>query len=202
MSDKFYGKVHIYALKDPDTDRVFYVGRTKRTPETRFLGHMAEASRYERETESVGKRLWGIGDSVKSDTKEGSNVRKLRWILSIKNRGKDVVLEVLDEAEFKIEQDAARLEEAWIAEMRKRNQPLTNYIYSHRMNPAWYGETNPHYKVGWAKSPMEYIELLKNGKIGGTQTKTGRPRKRYSRSKLRKLSKKAHKASKKKRRKR
>lgn len=196
--DKAYGKVHIYALKDPDTGRVFYVGRTKRTPKTRFLAHMAEAERYERDTESVGKRLWGIDDdSPTKDSKEHSNVRKLRWILSIKNRGLEVELEVLDEAEFEIEQDAARLEEAWIAEMRQRNQPLTNYIYSRRMSPSWYGETNPRYKEGWAKTPLEYIERLKKGEVGGFKTKTKKPRKRYSRTQLRRLSKKAHKASKK-----
>lgn len=200
---KPYGKVYIYALKDPDTGRVFYVGRTKRTPRTRLLGHIAEAEKYARDTESVNKLLWGV-DVLKGDVKsrEHSNIRKLRWILSIKHRGLEVEQEVLDEAEFDIEQDAARLEEAWIAEMRIRNQPLTNYIYSRRMNPSWYGESNPKYKEGWANTPLEYIDKLKAGEIGGTKTKTGKPRRRYNRSQLRRLSKKAHSRSKRSKKKR
>lgn len=198
-SIKPYGKVYIYALKDPDTGRVFYVGRTKRTPRTRFLAHMSEAERYERDTNSVGKRLWGIDDDAPAPNKrEHSNIRKLRWILSIKNRGKETELEILDEWEFDIEQDAARLEEAWIAEMRRMKQPLTNYIYSHRMSPDWYGETNPKYKAGWARSPMEYITKLKRGEIGGRKTSTSKPRKRYNRAQLRRLSKKAHRSTNKK----
>ena len=199
---KPYGKVYIYALKDPETGRVFYVGRTKRTPRTRLLGHLSEANRYERDTESIGKRLWGIDDDAptKASNKEHSNVQKLRWILSIKNRGLEVEQEVLDEAVFDIEQDAARLEEAWIAEMRRRNQPLTNYIYSRRMSPLWYGETNPRYKEGWASTPLEYIERLKNGEVGGEKTKTGKPRKLYTRAQLSRLSRKAHRRAKNKKR--
>lgn len=192
--DVRYGKVYIYALKDPETNRVFYVGRTKRSPETRLLGHLAEVEQYQRENENLLAKLLGfkVVGSV-SDKAEG-NVKKIKWILEIRRRGLEPRIEVLDIGDFEIEQDAARLEEAWIAEMRMRKQPLTNYIYSRRMNPSWYGETNPGYKPGWARTPMEYIERLKAGKVGGAKTKTNKSR-AYTLPQLRRLSKKAHKIS-------
>lgn len=189
-------KVYVYALKDPETERVFYVGRTKRHPRGRYLAHIAEANRYAQETMTTGQRLWGINASrTLEDSLHYSNIQKLRWIVSIQQRGLKPSLEVLDEGEFDLVQDAARFEEAWIAEMRRQNQPLTNYIYSHRMSPAWYGPSNPKYQEGWAKTPMEYIKALKSGEIGGYRTKTEKPRKPYNRTQLRRLSKKAHRSA-------
>ena len=163
-----YGKVSIYALSDPTTHRVFYVGRSLR-PQSRFTEHMTEAERFRQATEDVLERLFGIETTKKRETDGSGNGKKLKWILSILDRGLEVEFTILDEWTAPTVQDANRLEDAWIAEMRHRGHPLSNVIYSRRMNPKWYGKTNPYFKPGWAETPQAYISMLKAGVIGSAR---------------------------------
>lgn len=144
-----YGQFWIYALIDPDSKRVFYVGRSKH-PNSRLLQHMSEAERYKSARDLTLSDLLGL---TKKENIEVKNKRKLRWLNSISERGLTPEFSILDEWVCVDTADANRLEDAWIAEMRKRGEPLTNRILSHRMNPAWY-----------KSSPEKYIKWLKAGK--------------------------------------
>jgi hypothetical protein len=144
-----YGHFWIYALIDPDSKRIFYVGRSK-YPNSRLLQHMNEAEKYKTAKEMTLTDLLGITIRERPDA---SNTRKLRWLNSIAARGLSPDFEILDEWVCVDTSDANRLEDAWIAEMRRRGEPLTNKILSHRMNPSWYNT-----------SPEQYINWLKDGK--------------------------------------
>jgi hypothetical protein len=171
---RVYGKVSIYAMKDPATHRIFYVGRSQR-PQSRFLEHLAEAERYRIASEDMLTRLFGIQVVQDNRSKDGSgNAKKLKWIISIFDRDEQPEFVILDEWVAPTMQDANRLEDAWIAELRSQGHPLTNVIYSRRMNPNWYGEKNPYYRHGWATSPTDYIARLKAGTVGSA-TKTVQP---------------------------
>ena len=156
-----YGNVTIYALKDPRDNRIFYVGRTKR-PNSRLMQHINEAKKFLSENQEPLERLLALKTTKKPMvTKSGKNLLKISKILNIVESGCEVTFNILDEWEAPTLDDANKLEEAWIAVIRKRGNYLTNYIYSHRMNPWWYGEKNKYYKEGWAKTPEEFIEKLK-----------------------------------------
>ena len=179
-----YGKVWTYGLIDPQTQRVFYVGRSQR-PHSRFAEHCAEATRYQMSKTHPLERLWGIdmsnvaleealqedgwGDMsvrhLSSPKTRESNVKKCKWILDLWERELEPEFKILDEWDAPTKIDANRLEDAWIAAMRAKRQPLTNVIYSHRMNPNWYGPANKRYKEGWPKDPDEYIARLKSGTV-------------------------------------
>lgn len=162
-----YGKVSIYAMSDPESHRVFYVGRSQR-PESRFMEHLTEAERYRVATEDVLERLFGI--KAKKEGLDGAgNAKKLKWINSILVRGLEVEFTILDEWTAPTLQDANRLEDAWIAHMKSLGHPLTNVVYSRRMLPKWYGKTNPHFRTGWAETPQAYIAMLKSGAVGSAK---------------------------------
>lgn len=162
-----YGKVSIYSLSDPESHRVFYVGRSQR-PESRFMEHLTEAERYRVATEDVLERLFGI--KAKKEGLDGTgNTKKLKWINSILIRGLEVEFTILDEWSAPTLQDANRLEDAWIAHMKSMGHPLTNVVYSRRMLPKWYGKANPHFREGWAETPQAYISMLKAGAVGSAK---------------------------------
>lgn len=144
-----YGHFWVYALIDPDSKRVFYVGRSK-YPNSRLLQHMSEAEKYKAAREFSLSELFGLS---RKKSVEVSNTRKIKWLNSIASRGATPDFEILDEWVCFDVADANRLEDAWIAEMRSRGEPLTNKILSHRMNPKWY-----------KTSPTQYIQWLKAGK--------------------------------------
>jgi len=194
-------KVTIYGLRDPESKKIFYIGRSARV-QTRFTQHLNEAKKYKASNETMLERLFGIKEesvTIKKEEKDNGNSRKLNWINQIIERGQEVELVILDEWDnCTTDQDANRLEDAWIAHMRSKNQPLTNFFYSTRMEIWWYGESNKNFKEGWAKSPAEYIEMLKAGKVGSqTEGDTDRKRK-YSRSQKRRLAKKNYRKTSKK----
>ncbi len=178
-----YGKVFIYGLRDPQTKRFFYIGRSQR-PQSRFAEHCAEATRYQMSTMHPLERLFGIDasgfeleDALQEDgwgelsvrhlspKIRESNVKKCKWILDLWERELEPEFEILDEWVAPTKIDANRLEDAWIASMRAKRQPLTNVIYSHRMNPNWYGPANKRFKEGWPRDPDEYIARLKSGTV-------------------------------------
>lgn len=187
-----YGEVTIYGLRDPSDGSIFYVGRSTRVHE-RFMQHLSEAERFKAEDMTMLERLFGIvDDSVtvkrKSEKETGKNVRKLRWINQITSRGENVELVILDQWDkCPTLEDANRLEDAWIAKMRGNNQPLTNFLYSRRQEVWWYGESNKNYKVGYARTPDEYIAMLKKGDVG-SKRKSSRKSKTGSTSTGRKLN--------------
>lgn len=157
-----YGNVTIYALKDPRDNRIFYVGRTKRS-NSRLQQHLNEAKKFLVENQDPLERLLSMKSTKNAMvTKSGKNLSKITKILNILESGCDVNFCILDEWNAPTLSDANKLEEAWIAVVRKSGSYLTNYIYSHRMNPWWYGEKNKYYKDGWAKTPEEFIEKLKS----------------------------------------
>jgi hypothetical protein len=155
-----YGMVYIYALVDPETNQIFYVGRSK-YPVDRLKAHLNEA----REKYVAPEIEWAeILGAIPRGKKDG-NKRKIKWINSIYRRELEPTFVLLDQWECNTIKDANRLEDAYIAEMRRRGEPLTNVITSHRMSPYWYSPMNARWKEGYAKSPMEYIEKLKSGEI-------------------------------------
>lgn len=161
---KRYGTVFIYALKDPRNNLIFYVGRTKNF-QKRLAQHISEANLYHTNHIDINDRLWGDIEKVPFGTGVKRNVDKIRRILGIQQSGYAVEIEILDVWDAETLGMATKLEEAWIAQKRVEQQPITNYIYSHRMMPIWYGKTNKYYQEGWAKTPLEYIALLKSEKI-------------------------------------
>lgn len=180
--------ITIYGLKDPRNNKIFYVGKTKR-PKTRLQQHINEARLYANKHIDPIDRMFGYKhvDVNKSYIrKTGKNVEKIARILDIINSNQTVDMIILDEWQCYSDDDASKLEEAWIAQIRSTGTYLVNYIYSHRMNPWWYGANNPNYKTGWAKTPLEYIEKLKqniteNKDYQKTNIKTTlRQRRRYA----------------------
>ena len=202
-----YGKITIYALADPQTHRIFYVGQTKRQAKGRLQAHIREAQKYKEYIETPVDPFHGIDlMAVRAEMNEVKikgkkyNVRKCRWILSILERELYPELKILDEWEAPVKQDAHRLEEAWIAQMRMLGMPITNFIYSHRMSPEWYSKANKSWKEGYAQSPTEYIQMLKDGEVGGYEKKTRKASKRYTRYQMSRYSKRSRNAQKKNRR--
>lgn len=139
---KSYGHFFIYALADPTTDRIFYVGRAA-DPQFRLKQHLYEARH--------------------SDTNVLSEVnrRKCRWINRILLGGNDVKLIILDEWECASLSQANRLEDAWMAIMRQQKQPLANYSTSRRQRPEWYLKVK--LPEGLARTPQNFIRSLKSG---------------------------------------
>lgn len=144
-----YGKFSIYALKDPVTNRVFYIGRSKH-PSTRILQHVSEAQNYKASQQITEDQLFGLEKFLKRGT---GSLKKMKWINNIIEKGLQPELIILDEWDCFDVADANRLEDAWIAEMKRRGEPLTNRILSRRMKPEWY-----------ITSPTQYMEWLKAGK--------------------------------------
>lgn len=99
---------HIYCLKDPDTDQVFYVGKTC-NPKERLAGH-------------IGNAAGGLPE----------NKKKAAWIARLSQEGKKPVMELLDTA---AESDWPEKEEQWIRTMRARGEPLVNRWRLPRMAP-------------------------------------------------------------------
>lgn len=162
---KQYGNVVIYALLDPDTHKVFYVGRSKH-PEARLLQHLSEAEQVKTKEQHPLERLFGIIIEGKESREKGKyNEKKVKKINDILERGKDPKFVILDQWYAPTLRDANRLEDAWIAEMRRRGEPLTNMILSRRMEVWWYDSSRDNFNSNWAKSPMEFIQLLKSGKF-------------------------------------
>lgn len=146
MSGK-YGKFWIYALSDPMSDQVFYVGRSKH-PQTRLLQHLSEAEQYKNSRSFSFEELAGIKSH---DNRDVSNRRKLRKINQLADMGMYPTFTILDEWEVDDVVDANRLEDAWIAHMKSKGEPLTNKMLTHRMYPKWY-KTSPENYIGWLKS--------------------------------------------------
>ena len=153
-------KLYIYSLRDPDNNKVFYIGRTV-DPETRLSSHIGETKRLfaYAKIDIDSKRLSGfVYKRLKSVAFKNNipNVRKHLWIQNILKRGKQPTMLIEDVWDgWKDTQDANRLEDAWIAEMRRRKEPIQNYIYSRRQNPTWYS------KEKGSATPMQYIKKLK-----------------------------------------
>lgn len=168
-----YGYFAVYALADPDTKRIFYVGRSKR-PQTRFKQHLKEA--LEAHITDPFAKLFGLDQLVTPDTAFEGNDKKLGQIRQIVARGQEPLFIIIDEWEAETLSEANRLEDAWIAEMRRRGEPLTNMTISRRMETWWYDRRRPGFKPGWAASPMEFIQRLKAGEYAGSPYKTrGKP---------------------------
>lgn len=144
-----YGKFWIYAIKDPITNRVFYIGRSKH-PNTRILQHISEAQNYKASRQITEDQLFGLEKFMKRGL---GSLKKMKWINNIIDKGLQPDLDIIDEWECIDVADANRLEDAWIAEMKRRGEPLTNRILSRRMKPDWY-----------RTSPLQYMEWLKSGK--------------------------------------
>jgi hypothetical protein len=180
-------KVIIYALKDPRDGKIFYVGRSKNHKQ-RFSQHISEAKLYEQNNTNIIDRLF---DEYALVTKQkGKNYLKIKRILDILNEGLEPKLIKLDEWIAPTIKEASKLEEAWIAEMRSKNQPICNYIYSTRMNPWWYSNANKYWKQGWATSPMEYIQRIKSESLNTQDVKT--ETKKMNRRQRAKLSRKLY----------
>lgn len=162
-----YGHVTIYALIDPTDGKIRYVGRSK-DAKKRFRQHLAEARNFADDTETVVGKLFGLS-MHREPTKDFSNHQKLRWIANILKNGKEPILQILDEWDTcPTEVDANRLEDAWIAQKKMEGCQLFNYIYSERQKPKFYLKVKTgKYAQYFAKSPQEYIERLKSGKIVG-----------------------------------
>lgn len=155
-----YGAFSIYAIKDPITNRVFYIGRSKH-PSTRILQHISEAQNYKMSKQISDAQLFGLEKFVKRSL---SNAKKMKWINNIIDKGLQPELVIIDEWECFDIADANRLEDAWIAEMKRRGEPLTNRILSRRMKPDWYRTT-----------PLQYMEWLKAGKPKAQPDKDRQP---------------------------
>jgi hypothetical protein len=168
-------KIFIYGLKQNDQNTYFYIGKTKR-PKNRLLQHIYEAQSFFLENITPIKKR-----------KNGKNIQKIKIIFNTIKSGKQILMDIIDVIETNDEHDGTCLEEAWIAHFRMARHPLTNYIYSRRMSPQWYGEKNPFYKEGWAKTPLDYIEKIKSGVIKDVDKKTGT--KKTNRFKRRKIAK-------------
>lgn len=195
MTKKSYGKFYVYTLKDPDTLRIFYVGRSK-SPNSRLIQHKSEAQKFKTVSKNKTERLYGIVTPGNEDVT--GNEKKLKWINSINQRGKNVIFEIIDQWTVDTLTDANRLEEAWIAHYKSLGHPLTNVVTSHRMDPSWYGPTNPKWREGWARNPQEYIQMLKDGRIGKKRKEENRPLTQKQRKRLNKISRRIQARKKKK----
>lgn len=91
----------IYALSDPRTDEIRYVGWTKHTIGKRIVAHVEEAKRLE-----AGK---------------ARRTHKNRWVLSLVRRGLRPVGELLEETN-----DPDEAGRRWIRRMREEGARLTN----------------------------------------------------------------------------
>ena len=89
---------YIYAMVDPQTDKIRYVGKTSKGLEYRRQGHI-NAAKYNTDT------------------------YLLRWLRGLLNTGKKPVMQVLEEVEEEEWQDAER---KWIAYGHKQGWALTN----------------------------------------------------------------------------
>lgn len=158
-----YGTFFVYALADPDNERIFYVGRTKDVKQ-RVKRHMKDAESYEEIEQNTSADL-SIKKNRKKYMKHISNRGKLKWINNITKKGKEPKVIILDSWNAPTEADANRLEDAWIAIMLTRDEPLQNYIYSRRQYPDWYSPHSRNWKPGYAKSPQEFIERLKKNEL-------------------------------------
>ncbi len=196
-NENSYGHFFVYALLD-ENDKPFYIGRTKR-PNSRILQHLSEAEQYENSRSFSALELLGLVFQEKPDV---SNKAKLNKINAIKKNGAEVKIKILDEWECDDIADANRLEDAWIAEIRRQGHKLTNKILSHRMNPAWYNADRKGWKPGYYTNPTEYIAWLKSDAYKKKKDEYNENRlewsnKRY-RNKQRYYSKKSKKETKKK----
>lgn len=158
-----YGKFYIYALIDPRTDKIFYVGRSKH-PKQRVKQHI-NGSKNVPEDEYEGEntymyRLVGISPWDRKFLKS-SNPNKDKTIAELLEIGQSPIVKIIDEWETEKLSNANRLEEAWIAHFFAHSQPLTNRLTSHRMMPSWYKRKGARF-VG---EPIEYIRQLKAGEL-------------------------------------
>ena len=87
---------YIYALCDPDTQEVRYVGKTKSIQE-RYKAHLTSQS--------------------------SANTHRKYWIRSLRKQGKKPLIKVLEEVDASIWKERERW---WIAEMRQQGARLTN----------------------------------------------------------------------------
>lgn len=88
---------YIYALRDPDTKEVRYVGKTNNL-ERRYQSHLC-------------------------NSKNRQHIYSYRWIKSLQREGKEPILEVLEE----VSEDQWKEREIWwIAEMKRLDMRLTN----------------------------------------------------------------------------
>lgn len=178
----------IYALIDPRTHEVRYVGRSVNA-ERRKKQHIRDARKYMEAMVSPAHN-WFEMPLVKPadmDEKEYSNIKKLHWIATLLHYGHEPVMVILDVWENTPSlTDAGRLEDAWIAQKKLEGHILLNHILTHRQNPSWYNGA----KKGYANSPMEYVEMLKSGQIKSGKSSYGKGSNwRRSRRKLQKLNK-------------
>ncbi len=183
MEKKDYGHFYIYAICDPRTNRVFYVGRTKNL-KVRIKKHFKEAELFDDSDHNNEAYMRLLGLKRKDKSVRHPNIEKARLIKSIFADSLEPIVKTLDEWYAVSLSDANRLEEAWIAHMSMLGEPLTNQITSRRMESWWYSPTSKMWKPGMATSPMEYIKMLKDGTIA-SRTKTNHYTRRYKRYKKR-----------------
>lgn len=168
-----FQRTEIYALVDPRDNLIYYVGRSK-DAEKRKTQHVRDARKYYENQLLKPEHDWfdiPLAKPSDMNDREYSNIKKLHWIATLIHYGREPIMLMLDSwDETPSTTDANRLEDAWIAEMRQRGQPLLNYIYSHRQNPSWYSGA----KKGWASSPMEYVMKLKAGEVENGKSKYGK----------------------------
>lgn len=88
--------VYIYALIDPDTKAVRYIGRSV-SPQDRFYGHMSKC--------------------------EEGKTHCHRWLKSLKRKGKQPIMEIVEQATPNTYQER---EAYWISYYRSIGAPLTN----------------------------------------------------------------------------
>ena len=191
MTKKDYGEFVIYAIIDPTSNRVFYVGRTNNL-EYRIKRHFKEAELFDPDNLNDEKYMKLLGLNRWDNTERHPNVEKAKWIKLIFGAGLEPVVKVLDSWYAESLSDANRLEEAWIAHMKMMGEPLTNKVTSRRMQVWWYGENSPRWKPGMARTPLEFIEMLKNGSVkkksenNTHQKRLNRYKKRYNKAVKRK----------------
>lgn len=91
-------KAKIYALKDPDTGRVRYVGQTIHSPDRRLRAHW-----YGRTDDDTPKN---------------------QWLRRLEERGQRPTIEVLEEVSGGQKYEA---EKEWIADLINAGEPLLNH---------------------------------------------------------------------------
>ena len=91
---------YIYALRDPLTQEIHYVGKTTML-RTRIMGHMSECR-----------------------TNSRTNLEKRDWLNSLASKGLMPEMVILDQTDF---HNAGKLESTWVKRLREQGYVLFNH---------------------------------------------------------------------------